>query len=74
MCFDNLNLLVTQQQLNKVIPIMWWLITMPVTEIPKLHREVTEQFEGRLCKPRIVFIPSFMLILIFGCFLFFSVH
>lgn len=46
MCFGNLNLLVTQQQLNKVIPIMWWLITMPVIKIPKLHSQVKEQFKG----------------------------
>lgn len=46
MCFGNLNLTVTQQQLNKVIPIMWWLITMPVIEIPELHCQVTEQFKG----------------------------
>lgn len=35
MCFGNLNLLVTQQQLNKVIPIMWRLITMAVIESPQ---------------------------------------
>lgn len=64
MCFDNLNLLVTQQQLNKVIPIMWWLITMPVTEIPKLHCQVKEQFKGTLHKPKIVFTPSFIFILV----------
>lgn len=29
-CFPNLNLLVTRQQLNEVIPIIWWLITMSV--------------------------------------------
>ena len=46
MCFGNLNLLVTQQQLNKVIPIMWWLITKPVIKVPKLHRQVKEQFKG----------------------------
>ncbi len=46
MCFGNLNLLVTQQQLNKVIPIMWWLITMAVIEVPKLHCQVKEPFKG----------------------------
>lgn len=46
MCFGNLNLPLTQQQLNKVIPIMWWLITMPVIEVPKLHGQVKEQFKG----------------------------
>lgn len=48
MYFGNLNLLVTQQQLNKVIPIMWWLITMPVIEVPELHCQVKEQFKGTI--------------------------
>lgn len=51
MCFGNLNLLVTQQQLNKVIAIMRWLITMPVIEVPKLHCQVREQFKGPVPQP-----------------------
>lgn len=37
---------------------------MPVTEIPKLHCQVKEQFKETLHKPKIVFTPSFIFILV----------
>lgn len=62
MCFCNLNRLVTQQQqLNKVIPIMWWLITMSVIKVPELHCHVKHHFKEA--------VPNYTQSLHFGVFL-----